>query len=58
MSNREILTDLLAEHRFLDHRSSFGDKCYCGWTSQDEPHAQHAADVVLAAFTLVCFKEA
>lgn len=50
---REALTELLSDHRFLRHTSSEGDVCYCGWRDHDEPHGQHAADVLLEEYLVV-----
>lgn len=44
---RDRIAAVAAEHRFADHRTSFGDKCVCGWASQDVSHADHMADVLI-----------
>ena len=49
---RDRIAAVAAEHRFADHRTSFGDKCVCGWTSQDVSHADHLADAVIAELGL------
>lgn len=45
---RDRISDVASEHRFADHRIAFGDKCVCGWTSQEVPHSDHLADAVIA----------
>jgi len=50
LSEAEESAELLGEHRFLDHRSSKGDMCYCGWSSQLQPHSFHQLDEFLKKY--------
>lgn len=45
----ERAVNAASEHHFVDHQSAFGDKCFCGWTSHEVPHAEHQINYVLDA---------